>query len=108
MLLRLFRKCISPARLLEDLGWVTLVLMLYATSWLMPWYVSVLYAIAAVLPAARVFGITVLMFGLSSASMYWLQGDAGLRSLVAIGLPTLAIMVFSGMRPTEKGESLNL
>jgi alpha-1,6-mannosyltransferase len=91
MLLRLLLKRISAERLLEDMGWVTLILMLYATSWLMPWYVSLPLAIAAALPTARIFGITVLLFSLSSAAMYWLQGDAGLRSLVAVGLPTLGL-----------------
>ncbi|NJP10708.1 MAG: hypothetical protein HC866_15545 [Leptolyngbyaceae cyanobacterium RU_5_1] len=86
----------SPAtapHLLENMGWVTLVLMLYATSWLMPWYVSVLYAIAAVIPNAHLFGLTTLMFGVSSSTIYWLQGDAGLRSLLVVGLPTLTLLV---------------
>jgi alpha-1,6-mannosyltransferase len=90
--------------LLEDMGWVTLVLMLYGTSWLMPWYVSILYPIAAVLPTARLFGLTVLMFGVSSAAMYSLQADAGLRSLVAIGLPTWTMLLGAWVLGGEKGE----
>ncbi|MBF2029279.1 MAG: hypothetical protein IGS48_21380 [Oscillatoriales cyanobacterium C42_A2020_001] len=93
--LTLLRRSATAARLLEDMGWVTLVLMLYATSWLMPWYVSILYAIAVVLPRARLFGLTTLMFGVSSSAMYLLQGDAGLRSLCAVGLPTLTLLVGS-------------
>jgi hypothetical protein len=54
--------------------------------------VSILYAIAAVLPGARLFGLTVLMFGVSSSAMYWLVGDAGLQSLMAIGLPTFTML----------------
>lgn len=93
VVLQVFRRpTYAATTLLEDIGWVTLVLMLYATSWLMPWYVSILYAIAAVLPDARLFGLTVLMFGVSSSAMYWLVGDAGLRSLMAIGLPTFTML----------------
>lgn len=93
VVLQIFRRpSYSAMTLLEDMGWVTLVLMLYATSWLMPWYVSILYAMAVVLPGARLFGLTVLMFGVSSSAMYWLVGDAGLRSLVAIGLPTFTML----------------
>lgn len=93
VILRLFRRpSYSAMTLLEDMGWVALFLMLYATSWLMPWYVSILYAMAAVLPSARLFGLTVLMFGVSSSAMYWLLEDAGLRSITAIGLPTFTIM----------------
>lgn len=88
-----YRRDYTVANLLEDMGWVTLVLMLYATSWLMPWYVSILYAIAVVIPHARLFGLATLLFGVSSSAMYLLQNDAGLRSLVAIGLPTLALIV---------------
>jgi len=83
----------TTAVLLEDMGWVAVVLMVYSTSWLMPWYVSSLYAIASLLPGARLFNLTVLLFGLSSSASYWLQNDSGLRSLVSIGLPTLALLL---------------
>jgi alpha-1,6-mannosyltransferase len=94
VVLRVFRKPhYSATTLLQDMGWITLVLMLYATSWLMPWYVSILYAIAVVIPQARLFGLTTLMFGVSSSAMYGLQNDSGLRSLVAVGLPTLTLII---------------
>jgi alpha-1,6-mannosyltransferase len=101
--LQIFRKpTYSALNLMEAIGWVTLVLMLYGTSWLMPWYVSVLLAIAAVIPTAQVFGFTTLMFMVSSSAMYGLQADAGLRSLVTLGLPTLALMI--GFRIKARGE----
>ncbi len=100
--LQMFRKpAYSALNLMEAIGWVTLVLMLYSTSWLMPWYVSVLLAIAAVIPSAQVFGFTTLMFMVSSSAMYLLQGDAGLRSLVTLGLPTLALIVGSTLFSTQ-------
>jgi len=91
--LRMFRRHYAATKLIADMGWVTIVLMLYATAWLMPWYVSILYAIAVVIPQASLLGLTTLMFGLSSSAMYLLQGDAGLRSLCAVGLPTLVLIV---------------
>ncbi|PZV11113.1 MAG: hypothetical protein DCF22_15195 [Leptolyngbya sp.] len=104
--LHMFRKpAYSALNLMEAIGWVTLVLMLYSTSWLMPWYVSVLLAIAAVIPTAQVFGLTTLMFMVSSSAMYWLQGDAGLRSLVTLGLPTLALIIGSKLFATQMVEA---
>lgn len=87
------RRFYTAASLVEDIGWVTLVLLLYSTSWLVPWYASIFYAIAVVVPSARLFGLTALMFGVSSSAMYWLQWDAGLRSLCTIGLPTLTLIM---------------
>lgn len=100
--LRIFRRGYAGANLLADMGWVTVVLMLYATAWLMPWYVSILYAIAVAIPQARLLGLTTLTFGISSSMMYLLQGDAGLRSLCAVGLPTL-VLLLGALRMNQKG-----
>lgn len=105
-IVQMFRKpTYSALNLMEAIGWVTLVLMLYSTSWLMPWYVSVLLAIAAVIPNAQVFGLTTLMFMVSSSAMYWLQGDAGLRSLFTLGLPTLGLIIGSQIVKTPRVKS---
>jgi alpha-1,6-mannosyltransferase len=67
VMLRLFRRSkYGVSDLLEHMGWVTVVLMLYATSWVMPWYSSSLYAIAAIVPQAQLFTLTTLAFGVSS------------------------------------------
>lgn len=100
---RIFQR--SPytvAHLLEAMAWVALVLMLYSTSWLMPWYVSSLYAIAFLLPSARLLNLTVLLFGLSSSASYWLQNDSGMRSFVSIGLPTLALLLGPVLLPRRQ------
>ena len=102
---RMFRRPYTMNHLLEDMGWVTLVLMLYGTAWLMPWYVSVLYAIAAVLPRAHRFRNVTLMFGISSSAMYVFQGNAGLQSLCAVGLPTL-VLIASHLQWTRPSPSL--
>lgn len=79
--------------LLEDLGWVTLILLLFATPWVMPWYASVMVTFAAVLPKARLLGLTSLMFALASSAQYLLQGLDGISCLVAIGLPIVTVLI---------------
>jgi len=79
--------------LVEDIGWVTLVLLLFATPWLMPWYASIVLTIAALIPRARLFGLTSLAFGLSSSAQYLLQGHSSLKGLVSIGIPLLVLLV---------------
>lgn len=86
---------LTPSRLIEHIGWVTLILMLVATPWLMPWYASVPLTIAALIPTAKRFGLTSLAFGFASSAQYLLQGQDGLKSLVAIGLPLLVWMASS-------------
>jgi alpha-1,6-mannosyltransferase len=77
----------TALHLIEDIGWVTLALLLFATPWLMPWYASIVLTIAALIPASRLFGLTSLAFGLSSSAQYLLQGHASLKGLVSIGIP---------------------
>jgi alpha-1,6-mannosyltransferase len=83
----------TPEMLLEDMGWTTLVLMLFATAWLMPWYCSILITFAALIPKARLFGLTTLAFALSSSAQYLLGMNASLKSLVSIGVPVLTLIV---------------
>jgi alpha-1,6-mannosyltransferase len=83
----------TPLHLVEDIGWVTLVLLLFATPWLMPWYASIVLTIAALIPASRLFGLTSLAFGLSSSVQYLLQGHASLKGLVSIGIPITAFIL---------------
>lgn len=87
------RSTYSATHLIEDLGWVTLVLLLFATSWLMPWYASILLAVAIVIPQSELFGVATMMFGLSSSAQYLFQGHQSLRSMVTIALPLAAILV---------------
>lgn len=85
----------SNLQLVEDIGWVTLVLLLFATPWLMPWYVSALLTLAALIPGAQLFGLTTLMFGLSSSAQYLLQGHDSLKSVISIGLPIVTFAIAS-------------
>ena len=87
------RSTYSAAQAIEDMGWVTLVLLLFATPWLMPWYASVLIAIAIMIPQAELFGAATMMFSLSSSAQYLFQNHQSLRSLVTIALPLIVIGV---------------
>lgn len=78
--------------LLEDMGWVTLVLLLIGTAWVMPWYASVLLTFAAIIPRASLLGLTSLAFGLSSSAQYLLYGYPGMKGVVSIGLPLLVLL----------------
>ncbi|HIK17789.1 MAG TPA: hypothetical protein IGS53_21215 [Leptolyngbyaceae cyanobacterium M33_DOE_097] len=86
------RKTYDQTQLLEDLGWVTLALLLFATAWVMPWYSSSLLAISVMIPERRLFGLTCLVYSVTSSAQYALQELDGLNSLIAIGLPLLVIV----------------
>jgi alpha-1,6-mannosyltransferase len=91
---RLCRKrSYTEANLIEDIAWVTLVLLLVATPWLMPWYASIALTLAALTPQSKVLGITSLMFGLASTAQYLLQGHNSLKSFVMLGLPAIAAVI---------------
>ena len=89
----------TELNVVEAVGWATLTLLLFATPWLMPWYASIVLTIAALIPQSHRFGITSLAFGLSSSAQYLLQGNESLKSIVAIGLPTLVLAVGSRFQP---------
>ena len=83
----------TPEMLLEEMGWITLVLLLFATSWLMPWYCSILLTFAALVPQARLFGATSLAFALSSSAQYVLVNNSSIKSLVSVGLPIVVFLI---------------
>ncbi|HEY9641126.1 MAG TPA: hypothetical protein V6C57_11630, partial [Coleofasciculaceae cyanobacterium] len=59
----------SEAKLVNDLGWVTLVLLLGATPWMMSWYPSVLLPFAVLGRAAPLFSLTSLVFCLTAGTV---------------------------------------
>ncbi|BAU09656.1 hypothetical protein LEP3755_01270 [Leptolyngbya sp. NIES-3755] len=83
----------TPQMLIEEMGWTTMFLFLFATSWLMPWYCSILITFAALVPQSRIFGLTTLAFALSSSAQYLLGMNASLKSVVSIGLPVLTLII---------------
>lgn len=91
LLRRLWQRHYTQLNLLEDIGWVTLLLLL-ATPWVMPWYASSLLAIAVMLPKPQQFGVICLLYTCTSAAQYMLQGLDGLGSLLTVGLPILVLL----------------
>ena len=87
------RNYYSSMKLMEDMSWVTLILLLFATPWLMPWYASVLLTFAALMPQKHLFSWVSLAFGLSSSAQYLLDGHGALKSAVMVGLPILVLIV---------------
>ena len=86
----------SQIDLVSDLGWVTLILFLFATPWLMSWYPSVLLPFAALGLESPVLALTSLTFSLCAGLIV---GTGGRQSLISIVttlvtlLPPIAILV---------------
>ena len=95
----------TPQTFLEEMGWITLALMLFATGWLMPWYGSIMITFAALVPQARLLGLTSLAFGLSSSAQYLFAGNSSLKSLISIGLPVLTLIVGAWLLQSQSSES---
>ncbi|MBD2297620.1 hypothetical protein [Nostoc sp. FACHB-190] len=79
--------------LILDIGRITLVLFLFATAWNMPWYVSLILPMTALLNFKNhVFLFTSLAFYLSSSCYYLLASFHVLQSIVMVGLPILGFL----------------
>jgi alpha-1,6-mannosyltransferase len=85
------RRRYSGVNLGLDIGWVSLVLMLLATPWLMPWYASILLPIAALNIDDRRFLFASLAFCLSSTAYYMLLSTGIFQSWFMVGLPFLVL-----------------
>lgn len=85
-----------------DIGWVSLTLMLLATSWLMPWYASILLPIAAINLDERRFVWASLAFCLSSTAYYMLLSTGVFQSWFIIGLPMVVLGVNMMMHRSKR------
>jgi alpha-1,6-mannosyltransferase len=81
----------SVANLGLDIGWVSLVLMLLATPWLMPWYASISLPVTALNIDDRRFLFASLAFCLSSTGYYMLLSTGIFQSWFMVGLPFLVL-----------------
>lgn len=88
----------SETNLISDIGWVTLVLILFATPWVMPWYASILLPIAAVNLSSPVLVLASLAFSLSSNFIYRGAGSGvsifSILSTLTVLLPPIVVLVF--------------
>ncbi len=86
----------SEAHLVADLGWVTLVLLLGATPWLMPWYPSVLLPFALLAVNSSIFSLTSLVFCLTTGSVVGAGSGDTLLSFVGCLItlmPAICVLV---------------
>lgn len=74
----------GPAQLIADLGWVTVILLLFATPWLMPWYPTGLVAIAIASQSARYLRRIILVFCMTPSLILGTGAGGELTSLVAV------------------------
>jgi hypothetical protein len=91
-----FQPTYSEEHLIVDIGWTTFVLFLLATPWLMPWYSSVLWAIALLSINTPGFLLVSLAFCLSPGIIYGTGSGLGAISMLTALLtlaPPIAMML---------------
>jgi alpha-1,6-mannosyltransferase len=86
-----FRRRYSEVNLALDIGWVSFILFAVATSWVMPWYASILLPAIAITYEERRFVFTSLAFCLSSTAYYVLGSTGVIQSWFVAGLPLLVL-----------------
>lgn len=106
--------------LTRDIGWTALILLVFATPWLMPWYSSILFPIALLLTVkAPRFTVAALIFGLSPTLIYGTGSGQNLLGMATAFLSvvpaSLAILFgeqlfpYSGLAaPTRTPEPVNV
>ncbi|MBD2021904.1 hypothetical protein H6F43_17120 [Leptolyngbya sp. FACHB-36] len=97
-----FKRQYAENDLVMDMGWITLVLFLFATPWLMPWYPTVLLSIAVLAPNASRFALVSLTFCLSAGAIVGPGSGMQLVSLVScllsVGVPIGVLLNYSRLR----------
>jgi alpha-1,6-mannosyltransferase len=96
-----FSKNYWENKLISDMGWVTLVLLLFATPWLMPWYPSILLPFIALNINSRLFVVTSFTFATCLSCSFYLLGYGPLYGQIlpgAIGtvlatIPAIAVLL---------------
>ncbi|HAX77809.1 MAG TPA: hypothetical protein DCY88_18710 [Cyanobacteria bacterium UBA11372] len=97
-----WNKNYSESNLVVDMGWVTLVLLLFATPWLMPWYPTILFPFIALNLHARWFCVTSFTFGVVLSCAFYTLGYGPLYGQILPGvigtvlatIPAIAILLF--------------
>ncbi|WDD34170.1 hypothetical protein PQG02_07465 [Nostoc sp. UHCC 0926] len=87
------KKNYSETNLSINIGWITLILFLFAAPWYCSWYSSVLLAVVALNIHSKRFVITSIVFSTTSTVAYYLiQGFPPFNVVTVI--PTLALILF--------------
>ncbi|NEU81088.1 hypothetical protein, partial [Nostoc sp. UIC 10630] len=89
------KKTYSATSFSTNIGWITLILFLFAAPWYCSWYSSVLLAIVAlnIDSNSKRFVITSILFCSSSTVFYYLLRGIRLYDFLTV-LPTLAVIIF--------------
>lgn len=74
------------------IGWVTLVLFLFATPWYRPWYATVLFPVIALNINSRLFVLTSITFCLCSSCSYYLLSANNIFNVLTI-LPSILVLL---------------
>lgn len=76
------------------IGWVTLVLFLFATPWYRPWYATVLFPVIALNINSQLFVLTSITFCLCSSCSYYLLNANDIFNLLTV-VPSILILLLS-------------
>ncbi|MEH2239405.1 MAG: hypothetical protein V7K30_24905 [Nostoc sp.] len=95
-----FKKNYSETNLSINIGWITLILFLFAAPWYCSWYSSVLLAVVALNIHAKRFVITSIVFCTTSTVSYYLLLNSRLGDVMTL-VPTLAVILFWFVRDIQ-------
>jgi alpha-1,6-mannosyltransferase len=89
------KKTYSTTTFSINIGWITLILFLFAAPWYCSWYSSVLLAVVAlnIDSNSKRFVITSIVFCFSSTVFYYLLRGIRLYDFLTV-VPTLALIIF--------------
>jgi alpha-1,6-mannosyltransferase len=87
-----FERDYSESNLILDIGWITLVLFLFATPWYRPWYSSILLPIAALNLNAQLFVLVSIALSIFGSCSYYLLGANIFFSMLTV-VPTIALLL---------------
>lgn len=74
------------------IGWVTLVLFLFATPWYRPWYATVLFPVMALNINSQLFVLTSITFCLCSSCSYYLLSANDIFNVLTV-VPSMLILL---------------
>lgn len=102
-----FKQGYSEKDLILDIGWVTLVLFLFATAWLTPWYTTILLPITALNFDSPRFVLTSLTFCVSTACGFYALalGSGAIEVSIIVGFPIAALLLAPKLLPTKMPEA---
>lgn len=74
------------------IGWVTLVLFLFATPWYRPWYATVLFPVIALNINSQLFVLTSITFCLCSSCSYYLLSANNIFNVLTV-VPSILMLL---------------